>query len=104
MLNAQELEHVWRFYRDQSEQCASELSCLQDTSAARRHQLHKSLGTVMSTGADDSEENDHVLLDIDFPAAGSVNSKVMVAAFLLLLRPVAKCARIFPGSFWCARE
>lgn len=35
---------MWAFYRNESDQCASKLSSLHDTSASLRHQLHRKLG------------------------------------------------------------
>ncbi|CAM9905331.1 unnamed protein product, partial [Ectocarpus fasciculatus] len=40
----EELERMWAFYRNESDQCASKLSALHDTSASFRHQLHRKLG------------------------------------------------------------
>lgn len=35
---------MWAFYRNESDQWASKLSSLHDTSASLRHQLHRKLG------------------------------------------------------------
>lgn len=37
---------MWQFYDEQSSLCASELLALQDTSATRRHQIHRKLGGI----------------------------------------------------------
>ncbi|CAN0336870.1 unnamed protein product, partial [Ectocarpus sp. 12 AP-2014] len=72
----EELERMWAFYRKESDQCASTLSALHDSSASLRHKLHRKLGGMGGVPEDFSSAATAGGSGVGYEGGGSKSSAV----------------------------